>query len=254
MSEPDFIRVQRQFAAHLRHPGQHPAPAGIEDRRLAIYREVFFNNVENFVANGFPVLRSMLSEQDWLALVREFYANYTCQSPYFVEVPRHFVEFLTARQDSLQLPPWALELAHYEWMELVLDISTQDWPQQGINAEGDPLAEAPVLSPLMCLLSYHWPVHKLSASFVPEQPLAEPVWLVVYRNRDDVVKFMEVNAATAALLQALDNADQLSGRALLARLAGQLGMAEAQVLEFGAPLLVRLRDSDIIVGTRPARS
>ena len=46
MSAPDFRQVQREFAAHLRDPANNPAPGNIEERRLAIYRELFFNNVK----------------------------------------------------------------------------------------------------------------------------------------------------------------------------------------------------------------
>ena len=38
MKTPDFQTLQREFAAHLRNPDSHPAPDGIEERRLDIYR------------------------------------------------------------------------------------------------------------------------------------------------------------------------------------------------------------------------
>ena len=48
---PEFQQLQRQLTAHLRDPGS-PPPAGIEERRLKIYRELFYNNVEGFLANA----------------------------------------------------------------------------------------------------------------------------------------------------------------------------------------------------------
>ena len=41
----DFRQRQAAFAAHLRDPEAHPAPPGIEPRRMAVYRELFFNNI-----------------------------------------------------------------------------------------------------------------------------------------------------------------------------------------------------------------
>jgi hypothetical protein len=41
---PEFQRKQYEFAAHIRDPEKNAAPPGIEDRRLAIYRDLFFNN------------------------------------------------------------------------------------------------------------------------------------------------------------------------------------------------------------------
>ena len=59
---PDFQKLQYAFAAHLRDPAAHPAPAGIEDRRLQIYRELFYNNVEGLLASNFPVIRRVLGD------------------------------------------------------------------------------------------------------------------------------------------------------------------------------------------------
>ena len=55
----NFQEAQRHFAAHIRNPDLNSAPSGIEDRRMSIYRELFYNNVESFISNGFPVLRSI---------------------------------------------------------------------------------------------------------------------------------------------------------------------------------------------------
>ena len=49
---PEFIRKQFEFAAHIRDPENNPVPDNIEDRRMAIYRELFFNNVEDFMASS----------------------------------------------------------------------------------------------------------------------------------------------------------------------------------------------------------
>jgi len=37
-ARPEFMRTQYAFAAHIRDPQHQPAPADIEDRRIAIYR------------------------------------------------------------------------------------------------------------------------------------------------------------------------------------------------------------------------
>ena len=60
-----FQRVQYRFAAHLRDPKRNPAPRGIEPRRMKIYRELFYNNVEGFLANAFPVLRRITPDARW---------------------------------------------------------------------------------------------------------------------------------------------------------------------------------------------
>ena len=42
---PKFQEQQYAFAAHIRDPQNVPAPEGIEDRRMAIYRELFFQHL-----------------------------------------------------------------------------------------------------------------------------------------------------------------------------------------------------------------
>ncbi|MCG8537759.1 MAG: DNA-binding domain-containing protein, partial [Pseudomonadales bacterium] len=72
--------MQMAFAAHLRDPANQPAPEGIENRRMQIYRDLFYNNVEGFVSGAFPVLRSLTSDEKWHRMVRDFFAHYRCQT------------------------------------------------------------------------------------------------------------------------------------------------------------------------------
>lgn len=245
-----FQHTQRAFAAWIRDPDNQPQPAGIEARRLAIYRDLVYNNIDGFLRNGFPVLHTLVDGALWPRLVRAFIADHACHSPYFAEISGHFVEFLQGRADWLaQLPPWALELAHYEWMEVVMDMAERPALPDGLDPNGDLLNDAPVLSPLVSVLGYQWPVHQLSESFRPAQAPAEPTWLVVYRNASDDVKFMEINRATAALLQSLQQAPGQSGATCLRQLAPVLGMAEQVILPFGAELLEQLRARGMVLGS-----
>jgi hypothetical protein len=251
MSEPDFIRVERDFAAHLRHPEQVTPPPDIEDRRVQVYRDLVYNNVAGFLDSGFPVLRSILPEQRWHALVRDFLAQHVSQSPYFVDIPAEFLDYLDREfQAADGDPPFLRELAHYEWMELVVDISSEEIPTEEVNTEGDLLDGIPVVSPLVHVLAYNWPVHHIAADYQPEQPLDQPVWLLIYRDAEDDVRFMEINAVTARLLALLDEDGMRSGRAVLEQIATELGAADpAPIIRFGHETLENLRARDIVPGT-----
>ena len=63
MSELAFQKLQYAFAAHIRDPEHRAAPAGIEDRRMGIYRELFYNNIEDFLATAFPVIRALTADE-----------------------------------------------------------------------------------------------------------------------------------------------------------------------------------------------
>ncbi|MGH8431178.1 MAG: HvfC family RiPP maturation protein, partial [Solimonas sp.] len=208
MAEAAFQRVQRQFAAHLRDPGHHAPPPGIEDRRLQIYRELFYNNIEDCLANAFPVLRRLSPDAAWHARVRDFYARHQCHAPQFHQIAEEFLHYLDEeRGEHPDDPPFLRELAHYEWVELALAIAEAeigdviadaagDRQDRGSAAGGrmpgaaDLLDAVPLLSPLAWALSYDYPVHRIGPDFQPAAPGAQPTYLVVYRDRDDQVRFM----------------------------------------------------------------
>jgi uncharacterized protein len=226
-----------------------PAPAGLETRRMAIYRDLFWRNLEGFIRNGFPVLHAVLGDAEWQALVRRFYADHRCQSGYFVEIPEQFLAWLSGPGcDRSGLPPYVTDLAYYEWLELALSISTEEIPPRD-EGEADPLAGTPWLSPLATLMASHWPVHQISGTHQPEEPLPVPVWLLVWRDRADQVQFMELNAASARVFQLLE-AGQPHGAALLATLATELGQPAEAVAPFLADLLGQWCQRDIVGGIR----
>ena len=162
--------LQRRFAAHLRDPATAPAPDGIEDRRLQVYRELFFDNMSSSLGGTFPVLRAILGTERWTTLVRDFYRDYRCQTPLFLEIPREFVEYLgDAREARPNDPPFLYELAHYEWVELALAIDEHDLAALAADPGGDLLAGVPVLSPLAWPLAYRFPVHRLGPDFQPAE-------------------------------------------------------------------------------------
>lgn len=252
MSEPEFQRLQRSFAAHLRNPERHPAPSDIEERRLTVYRELFFNNINGFLEKGFPVLHRLYDQAGWRRLVRTFFDQHACASPYFLEIPEEFVSFLAgAYQPVAEDPPFLAELAHYEWIELVLDTATETVPEQGVQPGGDLLRGVPYLNPLHCVLNYRWPVHRIGPDYRPESPPEQPVWLLVYRNGEAQVAFMEINAVTARLLALMQEQPLSSGEQLLERLGEEMRFQDrAALLGFGADLLQQLRQRELILGAR----
>jgi hypothetical protein len=246
-----LIEQQYAFAAHIRDPVRHAAPAGIEDRRMAVYRELFYNNVEAFLANSFPVLRRLLDERRWHALARDFFAEYRCHSPLFAEIPREFLNYLgqrgTAFEDEL---PFLRELAHYEWVELALSIAEADAPQD-FDPAGDLLEGVPRVSPLAWPLAYNYPVHRIGPDFVPASPGDQPSYLMAYRDRQEDVRFVELNPVSARLFALLQEKTGMTGRAALELVARELRHPDpGVVIEGGRQILQQWHDLGIVLGTR----
>ena len=249
--QADFIRTQLAFAAHIRDPGGTPVPEGIETRRMAIYCELFYNNVEGFVSSGFPVLRTLYDDRAWHAMVREFLVRHRCRTPYFLEISQEFLAFLQNERKDPSDPPFLLELAHYEWVELALNIAEGTHAPEGVDPNGDLMRGRPVLSSLAWPLSYQYPVQHIGPDYRPDQPGEQPTHLVVYRDRDDEVHFMEINAVTHRLLTLLDDDRGGTGESVLRMIADELNHPDPRaVIRAGQDLLDDLRRRGILLGAR----
>jgi len=251
---PDLSRMQRvqfAFTGHLRDPARVPAPAGIEERRMQIYRELVFTNMESFVSSNFPVLRSLYGDEEWDVLARDFLREHRCHTPLFPEFAREFLRYLETRQQQGRDPPFLLELAHYEWAELALSLAEAEIADVTHDAAGDPIDGVPVVSPLIDVLAYRFPVHHIGPEFRPMQPGEQPTLLLLVRGRDDQVKFHEINALSAMLIERLRANDGASGRQCLDDVLAQFDADVAATLrEAGLAMLVELKDREAILGTR----
>jgi hypothetical protein len=110
-----------------------------------------------------------------------------------------------------------------------------------------------MVSPLAWNLSYRFPVHRISPEFRPAEPGSEPSHLVVYRNRNEDVEFLEINAVTQRLLQLLQENPDWTGHQTVKRIAEELRHPNPDaVLRAGTQLLNDLRARNIVLGTRRA--
>jgi hypothetical protein len=219
---------------------------------MQIYRELFYNNVEDFLANTFPVLREITPDQHWHEMMRDYFKNHQARTPLFPQMSQEFLQYLdNEREECASDFPFIRELAHYEWLELAISIDTRDIDMQGINAEGDLLAGIPVLSPLAWPFAYQYPVHKISPDFLPEGPPAQASYLVVYRDRDDEVGFLELNPVSARLIECLQSDKSASGLQMLEEIAKEIQHPNSQVvIDGGLEILQSMREKDILLGTQ----
>jgi uncharacterized protein len=243
---------QQQFelAAHLRDPDTHAPPAGLEDRRLSVYRELFFNNIEGLLAGNFPVIRKTLGEQRWKSLARRFYAEYRSHTPLFAEIGREFTRFLQERaEQGSGDPAWLAEMAHYEWVELGLQIADDEIPAH--DAGGDLLAGMPVLSPTAWALAYAWPVQRIGPDYQPEFAPEAPTLLLVRRDAQYEIRFAEISPLVYRLIEIL-RMGNLNGRQALEQLASEAGAGDSPAfVEQGRAMLVRMHEEGTILGTAP---
>jgi uncharacterized protein len=252
MTLPAFKKHQFEFTAHIRNPEKNSMPAGIEDRRMQIYRDLLYNNVEGFIASGFPVIREIYDDENWHRMIRDFFAHHQCRSPYFLEISEEFIDYLQNERIPQQEDPAGLvELAHYEWVELALHVSDATVSMDGINPNGDLLLQRPIFSPLAWPLIYQYPVQAMSRSNLPEAAPEQPTYLVVYRNRNDQVQFLEINAVTARLISMLQENESYTGLDAITHITKEMNHPNPDVVKQGGlAALQELQQLGIILGTR----
>jgi hypothetical protein len=249
----DTLQQQQfQLAAHLRDPARCEPPPGLEDRRLAIYRELFFNNIEGLLAGNFPVIRKTLGDARWQALARAFYAGHRSHTPLFAEIGREFIRFLQDRAaQGSDDPAWLADMAHYEWVELALQIADDAIPTHA--ADGDLLTGIPVVSPFAWALAYTWPVPQIGPDYQPEVAPEAPTLLLVRRDAKYDIRFAELSPLVFRLVEIL-RAGESTGLQSLEILAREVGLTGTDIdafVEQGAAMLQRMHEEGTILGTRP---
>lgn len=246
-SKPSFKQQQVDFAAHIRDPEANQKPEGIEDRRMAIYRDLFINSIASLLAGSFPVIRSLYDDAQWVEFVRGFFRKEHNKTPHFPEIPREFVTYLKNSPNNPE-KPFLYELAHYEWLELHLEKHSLEIVQRSDITAEQFLDGIPMVSPLVRLQAYSYPVHQIKREQQPTTASAQPVCLVVWRDLLDQVQFAELNPFSALLLEQLINNKTQTGRELLEVLATAHQHPDiSQFVDFGTQTLMRWYQQHILL-------
>lgn len=244
MNPPNALRnFQLAFGQYVRNPQHSPCPSDIPPRRAQVYEELLFNNVCGFIDKCFPVSKGLFEDHAWTALQRAFFSDWRCHTPYFSKIPAEFVEYLSAERHRGTFPAWLAELAHYEWIELEVELFQEETvpaPEVALTSCGF------LVNPTLHNLVYQWPVHRISQEYCPDQ--AQTTHLLVYRDPQFSVQFMEINALTALLIElANPGFDHLN--TLLEKLIAQINPPQPEtIITFGTELIDHLIAHNIFIG------
>ena len=211
-----FKQDQQTFSDHIRKADSVDIIPGVEARRMKIYRELFFNNIEGFISSTFPVLNELLTSDQWERLVRDFFVTHSCQSPYFLKISEEFLEYI--EQSTLDfLPEFAYQLAHWEWMELYADVvETSDVSEVLEQIE---LTDCITTNDCTWNVAYDFCVQKISSDYIPDD--VETTFLIVHRDTDLSVGFIEINPLSMMLFEQLKSNQNKTLDELLAEISTQ---------------------------------
>lgn len=249
MAKPALFDEQNTLGRYLRDPEHCAPPAGMDVARVQVYRDLIFNNLSLLLSGTFPVLIRILGDERWRSLMRMFLRDYRARTPKFGEIAQEFVEFLASQPAALNegsWPPFMVELAHYEWVEMVLQQSDAE-PLPGGDA-AQLLGCTLQVSALAWPLAYAWPVHLVGPDYQPETPPAQPTLLLVQRAEDWRVKFSELSPLAWRLLQRIGEFPALTGAEQLQGLAVEAGAVGAdEFIDNGAALLRQMQAEGVVI-------
>jgi len=245
-----FRQVQRQFLAHLRNPVQQPLPSGFVKQDAAVYVDLLYNKFNDSLTACFPVTYAILGETAWQRLLKDFIAEHRCRSPYYRQIPDEFIRYLQTEWVDHTGLPYLLELAHFEWVGLILAITDAEPVVKHESAVNDWLACHPVFAPVLQLLHYVYPVQRIDENYQPATPSEQATHILGFRDRDDTVQFIELNPATARLVDILHNTDNTyTVREAIEQIAAELQHPEPSALfTFGVAALADLMQQGAILG------
>lgn len=248
MDKSSLYQQQNTLTRYLRDPDHCAPPAEMDVARAQVYRDLVFSNLSSLISGTFPVLVKILGDDHWRVLMRIFLRDHRAQTPKFGEIAQEFVEFLASEPQALNdgaWPPFLVELAHYEWVEMALQQSdTEPLPASDAGL----LLDRPLqISPLAWPLAYAWPVQLVGPDYLPDSPPAQPTLLLVRRDEDWSVRFSELSPLAWRLLQRIGELPQLDGRAQLEGLAVEAGMAGSlEFIDSGMALLRQMHGEGVI--------
>ena len=254
----DRKRVLKKF---FRSEKDRLALSKLPFERFETYRKHISIGLLGGLKDAFPVIRSLVSEKEWTALLNDFYLKRLTRSPIARHVFREFSHYLQKkyRGPLRKRLPYLQELAEYENADLRL-LYDADRPVSGLlvidlSSIRDPsclLGLVPVLNPHHVLRVYRWPVHRICREFSSlkkVRPGRHP--LLIYREPVSFrVKFLELNPLTAELLKKTE-----SGRLTIENLIEGLARTcrpmslEAFVIE-AMGIFQILQDKGVLLGYR----
>ena len=254
-----FSDYQAAFGARIRDPKQAARPTGAPAKRMRVYEELLFNNLEGFLLSCYPITRKLLGKHLWRQTVRRFFSQHRSHSPLFRDIPKAFLDWMQA-SGAAQFAslPFLPEFMHYEWLELSVSIMPEEVDPAAIDAQGDLLRGRPALHPSARLACYDYPVHQIGPRFKPAAADGQTWCYLLFRDEvfcneaaaeQDEVRFILLSPVSARLIALLRD-QQPTGREALAHLAGQHDPSHYEAfIQLGGELLHDLRAQGALLGT-----
>ncbi|UNU73990.1 DNA-binding domain-containing protein [Moraxella nasovis] len=235
-----------QFGRYLRQQTHDASDDTLVPARVGkLYQSLTFNSVTNFIHACFPICRRLLGDE-FDDLCKQFFDSYALHSPYFTDINRDFAHFLDTQCKQGTLPNVIGELAHYEHLELLVEVLPSLMPKCLVQQENRKI----FLNATAHIMDYEFAVHHANIADDVEDIACELSFVVVYQKSDGGVYTLAINALTYTLLQFLMERDTpfVSVSALFETfLIGMGSVFDEKMRGFAEELLDFLTNEEILI-------
>lgn len=248
-------RMREDLAAFLREVGvadeDLASMMSVGAERMLVYRSLVHNRIRHAIRDFLPRTLARRGRKAFAGDLVAFMEARAARSFYLRDVPGEFVDWVGPRWTAdPEAPAYLLDLARHE----LLAIDVRNDPRGGEPATGLPLAlDRPLRFDTSARrIDYAHAVHLLSDSKDDRSaPPSEPTRLLVYRDENHKVRYLELTPYAAAVLDELmvGNASVQGG---LQRACASLGHPlDDDKLATAAQLLADLADRGVMLGAEP---
>ena len=181
--------------------------------------------------------------------------DHRAHTPHFPLLATEFLDYLEGLSDNSDKPeaqilfryPFAKELAHYEWVELDVQIALE--PNLPEGSQQITLRDGLSINPTAHVLAYEWPVHLIGPDFQPTEAPDAPTFLAVFQNVNAQSEFILLTPLAALLLENIEQRATCSTAEHIRILAQQHeDLSEADLSESVLEIADQFREQGLITG------
>ena len=247
-------RMRRDLERYLREHGVDGEDLGamleVGAERMLVYRGLVHNRLRHTVRDFIARTAARLGKDALKSVVAAFIEERAAKSYYLRDVPAEFVAWVVPRwREDPGVPSYLADLARHE----LLEFDVRNDPRGGEEPTGQAVAlDRPLrFDGAARRVDYDYAVHRLETKLedrtVPEHV---PTALLVYRDPDNRVRYLELIPFAAALLDRLLVAGQALQPAIVGACEAIGEPLDDDKLGQAAVLLADLADRHVMLGAQ----
>ena len=236
-----YLKTVQEFAHKVKQPASLSSMPFDQDKS-ELYHSLVVGSISSVISPCFPVLTSILSEQQWQIIVKEFLTKYQHDTYLYNRLAYDMVKFL--QQHNITEYPFSAELAHYEWIELEISLIDEQ-PENMPDLSNSLLTTSFQLSNLARILNYQYDVENICQEYIPSKPLSS--YLIVYKL-NNAINFSKISEINFQILTYMLN-QQVTSQEVIQALCAMHGSIDKNILQNQVEeMLHKLLVKKIIIG------